>query len=1036
MVACSQRKVIYLVLLGCLAGFLVVHFEGAGFTTMKVSIHDEVGKLRARVKSLSSALEQEIVARKGGTQGVAAAAAAARIPSGSPADTEAALTRAYPLSRSRSTPEQTKGRTSSSSSPSSPSEITAAASSPFGDTPRSTAKLLAGLEGAVRAASERHDAHAATEKVLREVEKGKRVAALRSITKALRSRDQAAQEAEKSAHEKQTMIMAALEARLESKFANMSHQAMVLARKSLGEHMPSAQAGASSSYQEVEGGSVSPFRGHLTTCLGNGGIESGSGRAIKSLESQTPSSSSSSSSPPACASADKHGCECDWAKNGTAACAPHVNKGTPCWAACCCPFLRRAAEEEAQLKLCRMIHRTPFVKGPATGGSRLFLVPIRDEDTWDNARWDATRSANFGEGKYIVYVASTTHPGAIFENFGGGGGDSDSADVGLPPVRAGSELLLCDLSGDPKSVVGSVTSHLRAVYWEDRHVTRYTTLQQRESIVVMLPTNEPVTKNTRSSDTSLDILSIALDAAVDPVDKEPLVLAVGGYKVGRGDKGSLPCFSQTFAFQNRNDALKQCPPLGNWSSPKASPTFANGASTAAALASASLRRRDDLARGYRRVVGNKTDPYGRLGVCDVVEPPLLVGGSGLRGDAGHLAQVCTNAASAALALLAGNGHLASPAARDWLVASGSELGRPDRHPQACASADKHGCGCDWATTTACEPHVNKGTPCWAACCCPVHEAAAAKGKKRAASFGVNMHAMSWDDTYDADRHVPWEMAAWQLWDPTTACFKGKHVVARMDSLMTAFRTLEQLEREGTLLWRTHLRDGSLLTPLKLGTIPAWEYDIDITIDAQPGKCGAVMEAMQARIELGGKMTVVIVSDSLKTHFGGRGEGGKPMKFKPAPSNANSGYTGSSSWSLFVKPTGFGSVFTPHWKLSCEDIFKNDMKGSYMMTKEAWEKCNAIMRRQSVKGKEKGYSASQGYMVEIKCAEGATPYTATSRERHVRVAIASWNAAEPVVFLGSTTRNSGMMYNDGTLHRYGDDALVQSWNCLGEFEGAA
>ena len=151
MVACSQRKVIYLVLLGCLAGFLVVHFEGAGFTTMKVSIHDEVGKLRARVKSLSSALEQEIVARKGGTQGVAAAAAAAaaRIPSGSPADTEAALTRAYPLSRSRSTPEQTKGGTSSSSSPSSSSEITAA-SSPFGDTPRSKGDVYGDLAAAAR----------------------------------------------------------------------------------------------------------------------------------------------------------------------------------------------------------------------------------------------------------------------------------------------------------------------------------------------------------------------------------------------------------------------------------------------------------------------------------------------------------------------------------------------------------------------------------------------------------------------------------------------------------------------------------------------------------------------------------------------------------------------------------------------------------------------------------------------------------------------------------------------------------------------
>ena len=42
--------------------------------------------------------------------------------------------------------------------------------------------------------------------------------------------------------------------------------------------------------------------------------------------------------PSACASADKHGCGCDWAKNAAAACAPHVNDGSPCWAACCCPF--------------------------------------------------------------------------------------------------------------------------------------------------------------------------------------------------------------------------------------------------------------------------------------------------------------------------------------------------------------------------------------------------------------------------------------------------------------------------------------------------------------------------------------------------------------------------------------------------------------------------------------------------------------------------------------------------------------------------
>jgi hypothetical protein len=55
-----------------------------------------------------------------------------------------------------------------------------------------------------------------------------------------------------------------------------------------------------------------------------------------------------SSFPSACASADKHRCDCAWAKNAAAACAPHVNDGSPCWAACCCPFqLKGAAGGEA-----------------------------------------------------------------------------------------------------------------------------------------------------------------------------------------------------------------------------------------------------------------------------------------------------------------------------------------------------------------------------------------------------------------------------------------------------------------------------------------------------------------------------------------------------------------------------------------------------------------------------------------------------------------------------------------------------------------
>ena len=65
----SKGKVMFIALLGCLVVFLVLHFEEAGFTTMKGSMHDEVGKLRLRVTFLGQALERlKNGAHQGGTQ--------------------------------------------------------------------------------------------------------------------------------------------------------------------------------------------------------------------------------------------------------------------------------------------------------------------------------------------------------------------------------------------------------------------------------------------------------------------------------------------------------------------------------------------------------------------------------------------------------------------------------------------------------------------------------------------------------------------------------------------------------------------------------------------------------------------------------------------------------------------------------------------------------------------------------------------------------------------------------------------------------
>ena len=70
--------------------------------------------------------------------------------------------------------------------------------------------------------------------------------------------------------------------------------------------------------------------------------------------------------------------------------------------------------------------------------------------------------------------------------------------------------------------------------------------------MVLLPTTEPVKTSsvnkcatTKTGDTSLGILATQLHHSV--ANSAHVLFAVGGYKVGRDDKGSLSCFSETAA---------------------------------------------------------------------------------------------------------------------------------------------------------------------------------------------------------------------------------------------------------------------------------------------------------------------------------------------------------------------------------------------------------------------------------------------------------------------------------------------------------
>ena len=102
-----------------------------------------------------------------------------------------------------------------------------------------------------------------------------------------------------------------------------------------------------------------------------------------------------------------------------------------------------------------------------------------------------------------------------------------------------------------------------------------------------------------------------------------------------------------------------------------------------------------------------------------------------------------------------------------------------------------------------------------------------------------------------------------------------------------------------------------------------------------------------------------------------------------------------------------------------------------------------MRNDTLHGKTGGYDSSSGYSMEATCISdgnqtsskdlGSKGYSTTSRPRHVRVAMASWDVSKPVVFLGATTKDDGMLYNEHMCKEYGEDTLGNPWNCNGEIE---
>ena len=79
----------------------------------------------------------------------------------------------------------------------------------------------------------------------------------------------------------------------------------------------------------------------------------------------------------------------------------------------------------------------------------------------------------------------------------------------------------------------------------------------------------------------------------------------------------------------------------------------------------------------------------------------------------------------ALSVLAGHGGSGNnQGAGSTPLGVGGVVLPPSPPPlQPCESAEKHKCSCAWATSDSCAG-TDDGSPCWTACCCPLHRSAA------------------------------------------------------------------------------------------------------------------------------------------------------------------------------------------------------------------------------------------------------------------------------------------------------------------------
>ena len=287
------------------------------------------------------------------------------------------------------------------------------------------------------------------------------------------------------------------------------------------------------------------------------------------------------------------------------------------------------------------------------------------------------------------------------------------------------------------------------------------------------------------------------------------------------------------------------------------------------------------------------------------------------------------------------------------------------------------------------------------------------------SFGFNPYFTSEEATFQNDKYVSFKNMAYKFWKNDSLCFTGRDASTRPTLLYDGAKLYDKiatseknLTADQTSFYASY---GSLMTPMKLGSMPPWEFDMDLDFIMDLYVEKSSPKKLQEKCET---LIKKVRSEAPKHGFFVSGH--------KCGTKAGLDYTKNKVKCVVnhVRKKDVG-VFFPHWSQTCHDL--KECKNCWILKPESWDTCVRRIRNMTKHNVPlKGWVRKEGVKFEVAC-RALNKKNLEVLKSSTRVPIADPQGQGETLFVNAFAQYSKVLSEQETLSEYGD-FIPNPWKC--------